>query len=277
MKRWPSWKTNALLCVAVIAWVGVPLLWVAVCSVKQQVDQYRVAVVPWRDFDPTMAQWRERLKDPALLRALSDSVVVATLSTAVALFLGVPAGYGLARFRFRRWSNLDILLFMLSQRVLPPIVTIIPLYYLFRTVGLFDTVAGLTIAHATFNLPFVVLITRNGFADLPGALEEAALVDGCPVWRLFFTIALPLAAPAIAVAGLIAFSFSWNEFLFALILTNRDVLTLPRFIQGAAENTWGIQLDAVAVLGLVAVIPPAVLALLAQRFLVGGLTAGGDR
>lgn len=272
-----SRKTTALLALAAGLWVVGPLLWVVICSVKNPVDQYRVAVLPWRDFQPTVAQWTQRLRDPALHRALWNSGVVATGSTIVALLLGVPAAYGLARFRFRRWSNLDILLFMLSQRILPPIVSVLPLYYLYRWSGLFDTVLGLTIAHATFNLPFVVLIARNGFAELPDSLEEAALVDGCPVWKMFLTVALPLAGPAIAVAAVVAFSFSWNEFLFALILTNRDVLTLPRFIQGAAENTWGIQLDAVAVLGLVAVLPPTLLALFGQRFIVAGMATGSDR
>ena len=255
-------------------WVALPLVWVLDSSIKPRRDQYRAAVIPWHDFEPTPAHWKEHLGHPQLARALGTSAVVASVSTLLCLILGAPAAYGLARFRFRRWKNENQLLFFLSQRILPPVVTVVPFYLMSRQLGLFDTLWILIAAHTTFNLPLVVLILRNGFADIPRELEEAAAVDGCSPLRIFLTIALPLSAPALSAATVIAFSFSWNEFLFALILTGRDVLTVPRFIQQAAENSWGLQLDAVAVLGLVAVLPPALLGLAAQRFIVRGLALG---
>jgi multiple sugar transport system permease protein len=186
----------------------------------------------------------------------------------------------------------------LSQRVLPPAVVIVPFLLIMRSachpidvfgVGvpqplqlvcaasgsrtLLNNLASVVIAHATFNLPFVVLIMRSIFRELPVELEEAALVDGANRLQTFARVALPLAAAGLVAAGLISFAFSWNEFLFALILTGPNTQTLPLLI-GSGTGVQGIQFNVISVRTLVAILPPVIAALLAQRYVVRGLTFG---
>jgi len=138
---------------------------------------------------------------------------------------------------------------------------------------LLDNPIALIIANATFTMPFAVLIMRDAFKELPIELEESALVDGCSHFSAFWRIALPLAAPAIAAAAIISFAFSWNEFLFALILTYERARPMSVIIAGV-EHTQGIQFEFVATRLLVAILPPALLALTVQRWIVRGLTFG---
>jgi multiple sugar transport system permease protein len=260
------WLRRLLVCV-MVGWLLLPFSWILVHSVRPVLDQRSARVVPFVQFTPTLAHWRTWLTDERLRRAIVDSAIVAAGSTVIAVALGCPAGYGLARFRYRRWSNADILLFFLSQRMLPPIVVVLPFYVLARWSGTFDSRLLLIVVHATFHMPLVVLLLFNQFRGMPEAIEESAAVEGCSIGRFFFAIAIPMAAPTIGAAALISLSFSWNEFLFALLLTSRKVLPLTRLIQSAAENDWGVQLDAVSVIGLIAVVPPAVLGLVAYYFL----------
>ena len=191
----------------------------------------------------------------------------------LALLLGTPAAYAVARFRFARWKNRDITIWFLSQRVLPPVATVVPFYLVMRALGLLDTHAALILVNATFVLPFVVVILRQTFLDLPLELEEAALVDGASHWGAFWRIALPLAAPTLAATGLIVFAFTWNEFLFAVALSSRNALTVPVHIAGAVD-TRGVQFWFMGVRAMTAIVPPVLIALLAQRYIVRGLTLG---
>jgi multiple sugar transport system permease protein len=161
----------------------------------------------------------------------------------------------------------------LSQRFLPPVVTIIPFFMVMQALKLTDTLLALILANATFTLPFTVLIMRDVFKDLPIEMEESAYVDGASHWQAFWHIALPLSAPAIAASAVIAFAFSWNEFLFGLVLSYKNAQPITVVIAGV-EHTQGIQFWFVATRLLVAILPPALLALTAQRFIVRGLTFG---
>jgi multiple sugar transport system permease protein len=199
--------------------------------------------------------------------------MIAVGASLLALLLGTPAAYALARFRFRRVPNRDITVWFLSQRVLPPVATVIPFYLVMRALGLLDTQLALILINATFVLPFVVVIVRQTFIDLPLELEEAALVDGAGHFGAFWRIALPLALPAIAATGLIIFAFAWNEFLFAITVASREAITIPVQMAGAVD-TRGVQFWFMAVRAMIAMIPPVVVALLAQRFIVRGLTLG---
>ena len=157
--------------------------------------------------------------------------------------------------------------------MLPPVATAVPFFIVFSSLDLLDTRLALILVTATFILPFVVVICRQTFYDLPIELEEAALVDGASHFDAFVRVALPLAMPAIAAAGLIMFAFAWNEYLFAVILTIKDAATMPVHIAGGVD-TRGVQFWFVAVRSLIAMIPPVLLALLAQRYIVRGLTLG---
>ena len=191
----------------------------------------------------------------------------------IALVLGLPAAYALARFRFKRIKNKDLTIWFLSQRVLPPVATAVPFFIVFSSLDMLDTHAALILVNATFILPFVVVIVRQTFQDLPIELEEAALVDGGSHFVAFFRVAIPLALPAIAASALIMFAFAWNEYLFAVILTIKESATMPVHIAGGVDSR-GVQFWFVAVRSLIAMVPPVLIALFAQRYIVRGLTLG---
>jgi multiple sugar transport system permease protein len=225
------------------------------------------------NFEPTLENWIDQLATAESRRALTNSTVIAVGASLLALLLGTPAAYALARFRFQRIPNRDITVWFLSQRVLPPVATVIPFYLVMRAVGLLDTHLALILINATFVLPFVVVIVRQTFLDLPVELEEAALVDGAGHFGSFWRIALPLAMPAIAATGLIIFAFAWNEFLFAIAISSKQAITIPVHMAGGVDSR-GVQFWFMAVRAMIAMIPPVLIALLAQRFIVQGLTLG---
>jgi len=270
--------TNWGVIIVLALWVLFPFYWAVVNSLKAPVDVHSPGFIPFVQFHVTWQNWRDELFGGAdILNRIRNSLLIALSSSLIALMLGAPAGYGLARYRYRlkflRWENREILLWFLSQRILPPIVTVIPFILLYVKWGLYDTILGLTLAHATFTLPFAVLIVRDAFADLPSEIEESALVDGCSPFGAFRRIALPLALPAIVAALLICFAFSWNEFLFALKLTQSNALTVPYYI-ATSEHSQGERFWVVSIRTLIAVLPPGVLALGAQRYILRGLTLG---
>jgi multiple sugar transport system permease protein len=252
-----------------------PFYWALSTSLRNPIDTFTVAGlgIPWIDFEPTFANWVQQLATAEARQALANSTMIAVGASVLALLLGTPAAYALARFRFRRIPNRDLTVWFLSQRVLPPVATVIPFYLVMRSLGLLDTQLALILINATFVLPFVVVIVRQTFLELPLELEEAALVDGAGHFGSFWRIALPLAMPAIVATGLIIFAFAWNEFLFAITIASREAITIPVLMAGAVD-TRGVQFWFMAVRAMIAMIPPVVVALLAQRFIVRGLTLG---
>jgi multiple sugar transport system permease protein len=142
-----------------------------------------------------------------------------------------------------------------------------------KSLGLLDTRLALVLVNTTFTMPFAVLIMRDMFKELPVELEEAALVDGCSRWTAFLRVALPLAAPALVSTAIICFAFTWNEFLFALVLTYRQAIPMTIVIAGT-EHTQGVQFWYVSTRLLLAILPPAILALMVQKYIVRGLTMG---
>ncbi len=262
--------------VIVTAWVVFPFYWAIITSLKPPaVILSKTSLIPFVQFEPTLVNWQLEITNrwPEISRALTNSVIISIGATAIAIALGTLAGYGLARFRFERWKNKDITMWFLSQRFLPPMVTVIPFFIVMQTIGLLDTQLALIMTNATFTMPFAVLIMRDVFKELPLEMEESAWVDGASRFQSFWNIALPLAAPAAAAAAVICFAFSWNEFLFALILTTKNAQPITVVIAGV-EHTQGIQFWFVATRLLFAIIPPTLLALTAQRYIVRGLTLG---
>jgi multiple sugar transport system permease protein len=250
-----------------------PLYWAISTALRNPADTFTVAGlgIPWLDFQPTLNNFAVELSTPEGWRALQTSLIVSLSAVALALALGLPAAYALARFRF--WSNSDITIWFLSQRVLPPVATLLPFYIVFRSLDMLDSKTALILCNATFILPFVVVILRQTFLDLPVELEEAALVDGASHWQAFLRIALPLAAPAVAATAMIIFAFAWNEFLFSSSLGITETKMMPAHMAGAVD-TRGVQFWFMATRSLIAMIPPVLLALLAQRYIVRGLTLG---
>ncbi len=187
------------------------------------------------------------------------------------IFLGFALTLG-NRFE-RRLGNEDVTLWFLSQRFLPPIVTVIPFLLIMSQLKLVDTRLALVLVNITFNLPFAIVIMRQAFIDLPLELEEAAMVDGASFFGTFTRIALRLSAPAMAATLMIVLAFSWNELLFALSIGTLNAKTISALVAGSA-GTRGVEFWFVAVRALIAFLPPTILALLAQRYIVGGLTFG---
>src|ERR671919_217832 len=255
-----------------------PLFWGLSTSLRPPLETFTVNGfgIPWIDFTPTLVNWADQLEVPETQRALYNSTFIATFATLLALLIGTPAAYGLARFRFVVVPNRDLTIFFLSQRILPPVATVIPFYLMMGLLGLLDTHLALILINATFILPFVVVILRQGFLDLPVELEESALVDGADHWGAFWRVALPLAAPVVAATGLIIFGRAWNEFLFALAIAGKGAITIPVHMAGTA-GTRGVYFWYLAVRQMIAILPPVLIALIAQRYIVRGLTMGAIR
>jgi len=274
-KSTPLTVIRYILVLVVVAWAIFLIYWGVVTSLKPPAETFTITgiSIPFLQFQPTLENWRTELSTRESRFTLANSVVVAVLATLVAMLLGVPAGYALARFQFRRMKNRDLTVWFLSQRVLPPVVVVIPFFLLMRTLKLLDTQLALILLNATFTLPFAVVISRQAFQELPAELEEAAAVDGCSDFTAFFRIAFPLAAPTLVAVAAICVAFTWNEFLFALALTSLKAKTFPVYLAGA-EDTRGVQFWFMATRAILALGPPTVLALLIQRYIVRGLTFG---
>jgi multiple sugar transport system permease protein len=269
------YSVYSLIAVIVAMIFMFPLYWALSTSLRNPMDTFTVSGlgIPFIHFEPTLNNWIEQLATGETRRALMNSTVIAIGASTLALVLGAPAAYALARFNFRLPPNRDLTIWFLSQRVLPPVATVIPFYLVMRTLGILDTYLALILINATFILPFVVVILRQTFIELPIELEEAAMVDGTGFLGAFLRVALPLAAPAMAATGLIIFAFAWNEFLFAITISSKNAITIPVHMAGAVD-TRGVQFWFMAVRAMIAMIPPVLLALLAQRYIVRGLTFG---
>jgi multiple sugar transport system permease protein len=267
----------------VLLWIAVimvtlialyPFLWALVTSFKGQREALEPTLIPFVQFTPSLENWSAELGLgwSETSKALTNSALIAIGSTLIATILGTITGYGLARFRYGI-GNRNLVSWVLSQRFLPPVATLIPFFLLLQNLKLIDSVAGMIVVNTTFVLPFAILIMRDFFADFPRELEEAALVDGASYWQIFLRVALPIATPALTAAAIICFAFAWNEFLFANVLTSRNAR--PYTVLVASTGTVrGIHFGFVATRMLIAVTLPVILSLFVQRYIVRGLTLG---
>ncbi len=263
-------KIIFLLIVAVIFGVILfPPVVLFLTSIKTELDA--LSFPPKWIFKPTLENYTEIFEFSPFTKYLLNSFIVASLNTGVVLVLGSFAAYSLARFKFKGAD--DIAFWILSVRMMPPVAAIIPIYIIMRNLRLLDTPWSLVITYLTFNLPFAVWMMRSFFREIPREIEESALVDGCSIFRSFRSIALPLAAPGLAATGILTFIFSWNEFLFALILTGSKAVTLPVGITGYMKET-GINWGYMTAGGALALVPVILFTILAQKHLVKGLTMG---
>ena len=262
-----------LVTVLALVWVLFPFYWALLNSIKTPDETFQPTWIPFLQFQPTLEHWRSQLATPEIRHALLNSTIISIGAATIALLLGTLAAYALARFRFKRPSNGALTTWFISQRVLPPVMFVTPFFLLMRQFGLLDSVLALVLLNATFTLPFAVIILSQTFRELPRELEEAALVDGASYFQSFLSIVLPLTLPGLAATWIICMAFSWNEFLFALSLTSKSAIPMPVIIAGA-EHTRGVQFWFVGVNVLLTMLVPIVLALLAQRYIIRGLTLG---
>jgi multiple sugar transport system permease protein len=273
--------------IAITAVAVFPLYWTFVTAFKAPQDAFTFPpkYVPFLQFNPSLYAWRDIGLVPgkpgeggahsasAILNKLRNSIIVALGSTAISLGLGSLAAYALTRFRFRRWKNRDIAFFILSQRMLPPIVLVIPFFIVYSSLGLIDTLIGVIIAHTVANLPFVVWIMQGFFRGIPKDLVDSARIDGCSEFGAFWRIVMPLSLPGLAATGIFTIIFSWNELLFAITLTYRKAQTLPIAIAGLTHGSAALWWD-ISAMSVIALVPVLILILLFQRHIVAGLTLG---
>lgn len=250
-----------------------PVYWMLTISFKAEVDQFAVPPI-WFAFKPTWRHYYETFFLRPFGQYLLTSLVVAVVSTALALFIGTLAAYSLARFALGKNLQEHLSFWIISTRMFPPIVTIIPLFLMMRDLRLLNTIPALIIIYTGFNLPFVVWMMRGFFEELPRDLEEAAMIDGDSRLGALVRVIIPLVAPGLAATAIFCLITSWNEFLFALVLTQTDAsITLPVGIAGRVTQ-YEIQWGAMSAAGVVAMIPILVFAMAVQRYLVRGLSLG---
>ncbi len=269
-KRTPGGIVANILVILVLIVFMFPILMIFLTSIKTRADA--LAVPPVWIFTPTFSNYTDIFQQYPFSSYLRNSILVATLNTVIALIIGVPAAYGLARFRFRGDNHVQF--WVLSQRMMPAIAAIIPLFILFRRFGLTNSIAGLVLIYLTSSLPFIVFMLTRFFEEIPRELEEASLVEGSTWFGAMMRIAIPLARPGIAATAIFTFIFSWNEFLFALILTSTErAQTMPVAVTLFIRET-GIEWGYMTAVAVIMMIPTALLTLAAQRHLVQGLTMG---
>ena len=243
-------------------------LWMLSLSLKNELDNTAWPPI-FLPNPPTLANFLDVFEKNDFLTYTINSVIVSFSATGLALLLGVPAAYGIAKSKAAKAAAL-----ILIARVTPGLSYLIPLFLLFQWLGLIGTLVPLVITHLVITVPIVVWIMIGFFEGLPGELEEAALVDGATIWQAFLYIAMPLARPGITVATILAFIFSWNNFIFGVVLAGRSTRTLPVAVYNVLtfeQISWG----PLAAAALIVTAPVLLLTLLMQKEIVAGLTAGG--
>src|SRR5436190_5934342 len=261
-----------LIALALIATLA-PIYWLITISFKREVDQF--AVPPkWFSFSPTLEHYADAFLGRSFGQYLVNSLFVAVGSTASALVLGTLAAYSLARFRLPRKLDQKLALWILSTRMMPAIVTAVPLFLIMRDLRLVNTRLSLIVVYSAFNLPFVAWMMRGFFAEVPRDLEEAAMVDGDSRLGALRRVVLPLVTPGLAATAVFCLIVSWNEFLFGLVLTQTDdAITLPVGIAGRVTQ-YGIKWGAMSAAAVVALVPILAFAISVQKYLVRGLSLG---
>jgi multiple sugar transport system permease protein len=249
-----------------------PLYWLAITSIKPSDDFLAVPPV-WFPDSPTIGHYTAALFGYRGLQGLINSLIISLSATVLSAFFGTLMAYSLARFNT---GGQHLSFWVLSQRFLPPIAIILPIFLIYRSFRMTDTHLGLILAYTVFTLPVSVWMMYAYFRQLPKSMEDAALVDGCSRWQAFWSVAVPLAMPGIAAAAVFAFIACWTEFFFALILTSRNAFTLPTVFR-AFLGFQGAQYGEASALAIVSLVPSIALGILVQRHLVRGLTLGAVR
>lgn len=256
-----------------------PIVWIFMMSF--QTNETILRIPPQLVFEPTLANYTALITgklmtaagtlDIAFMRNLWNSVFLSVTSVAVSLLLGVPAAYAFARHKFR--GSEDIAFTLLSFRFAPALLVLLPLTLYFQKLGLANTYIGLIWVYQLICLPLILWIVRGYFEDIPADIEYAYRIGGHSWFATFRKIALPLAGPGIAAAGLLAFIFAWNNFVFALVLASAD--KQPVTVGALAFITSsGIQYGQISAAIVLSITPTLALALYAQRYLVEGLSLG---
>lgn len=253
-----------------LVWTLVPLLWMVLSSFKNTADVTSATPKLW--FTPTLDNYVGLFTGANNLTPyIVHSVLAAGSSAVLSVVIGAPAGYGLARSRMRGKQHLSF--WIISTRMAPIAAIVLPLFLMFRGLGLIDTIAGLILAYMTFNLPFAIWLMSTFFAELPPALEESARVEGCTRWQAFWHVVLPLTKSGLVTTFVLCLVFTWNDYAFALVFSGPNSQTLPIAANQLVTQA-GIDWGQLTAIGTFVVVPMMLAGLAVRRWLVTGLTLG---
>lgn len=257
-----------LIIISYIFWIITPIFWIFLTSFKIRRD----ILTPLKFiFMPTLNNYKWVISRANFIPAIQGSIIVAISSTMLSLIIGSPAAYSLARFKIPRKSDIEF--WILTTRMLPPVSVIIPYYMLWRILNMYDTYFALTLMHSIINLPLVIWLLNSYFRQVPFEYEEAALVDGCSKIKAFFKVTIPISLPGLAVASLLAFLNSWNEYFFAFVIMSSKQ-TLPIAISSFALYGLEIKYGEVAAACCIAMLPGLILAIFLRKYILQGFLAG---
>lgn len=246
-----------------------PIYWIVATSFKTPIDAFRRPPV-WF-FQPVLDNYQQAFTQMPLMRYFVNSLVISLIEASLVLAVASLGAYALARLNFV--GKRPLTLWILGTQIIPPIVVMIPLFFLFFRFRMTGTYQAIIIAHAAFLLPFSIWLLRGFFTDVPPELEECAMIDGCTRVGALLRITIPLAAPGMAAVWILCLIFAWNDFLIPLALANESTKTMPLAVAGFRTDR-GIEWGAAAAAGSVAVVPVLIFALFVQRYIVSGLTRG---
>ena len=252
----------------ILLWFLLPVLWILLTSIKTRPQAEAFPPIFW-GFEPQWENFTRVINNTPLLDYLRNGAIAATVTTVIALVLGIPHAYAISKYRFklRQFGFFAIL----AVRIIPPISIAVPFFVLFKQMGLFDRIAGIVIVLVFLFEPFVVWIMKGFFDGLPSSLIDAGRVDGCTKFSAFYKIMLPLALPAIGSATIISWLLSWNEFTLVFILTSSpQAQTLPVGILNFIRDRF-VPWNLIAAASVIGLIPSLVVVLLFQKYLIRGL------
>lgn len=249
----------------------VPILWIFLAAFKNHVDVYQLKLF----FSPTLENFAIVFDDPYRLGdKLMNSTIVALVTVVFAIPIATMAAYSFSRFHLT--GETAMLVMILATQFVPAVVIILPFFVMFRDIGLLDTRLGLILVNLAIVMPFAIWMIKGFIDGIPMDTEEAAMVDGSSRIQVIRNIILPMAAPGLLTAGIFCFIIAWNEFLFALILTNKNAVTLPiglALFKGEEGDLWNL----LSAAGIIIMLPMFVLALIIRKYFVQGMTMGAVR
>lgn len=257
-----------VLIIAITAVFLFPVYWLFMISFKTPDEIYHVPPL-WAPGEIQFSSYLVLFKDGDVI-AIWNSLVVAGVSSGLAIVLGTFCAYSLARFKT---GGDNLAMWIISQRMIPPIAVVFPIFLIYVQFGWVDTHFGLILLYTAFNLPYVIWMMRGYIADIPLELEESAFVDGCTRWETLWKVVFPMVRSGLMATAVFTFVFAWNDFLFALILTRTEVITFPVQLThyfGGQSNFWA-KIAAMSVLGT---LPIFIAVTLMQRYLVRGISLG---
>lgn len=269
--RRPGVRSLALryvIAIAITIFFLFPVYWLFAVSLKTPNEIFASPPV-WIPGDLQFDNFFVLFRDGDAYTVL-NSLIVASVSTALAMFFGTIAGYSLARYRT---GGEHLAIWLISQRMIPPVAIVFPIFLLYAMLGWVDTFHGLILLYTAFNLPYVVWMMRGYFEDVPIELEESAMIDGCTRWQALTKVVLPVARNGIFATAVFAFIFAWNDYIFALVLTRTEVTTFTVQVMSyfGAQSTLWAKISAMSVLGT---LPIFFAVATMQRYLVRGISMG---